>query len=82
MRFYEYEAKALFAKHNTPLLKGRVAKTPAEATLAEKPAVATEAVPLLVEDEVAVQAAASVAEAVAPAATVRISVPLPERRKR
>jgi len=31
MRFYEYEAKALFAKHNTPLLKGRVAKTPAEA---------------------------------------------------
>ena len=31
MRFYEYEAKALFAKHNTPLLKGRVAKSAAEA---------------------------------------------------
>jgi succinyl-CoA synthetase beta subunit/citryl-CoA synthetase large subunit len=31
MRFYEYEAKALFARHGTPLLKGRVAKTPAEA---------------------------------------------------
>src|SRR5690349_24770591 len=31
MRFYEYEAKALFAKHGTPLLKGRVAKTAAEA---------------------------------------------------
>ncbi len=31
MRFYEFEAKALFAKHNTPLLKGRVAKTAAEA---------------------------------------------------
>ena len=32
MRFYEYEAKALFARHGTPLLKGRVAKTAAEAT--------------------------------------------------
>jgi succinyl-CoA synthetase beta subunit len=31
MRFYEYEAKALFARHGTPLLKGRVAKTAAEA---------------------------------------------------
>ena len=31
MRFYEYEAKALFARHGTPLLKGRVARTPAEA---------------------------------------------------
>jgi len=31
MRFYEYEAKALFARHGTPLLRGRVAKTPAEA---------------------------------------------------
>jgi succinyl-CoA synthetase beta subunit/citryl-CoA synthetase large subunit len=31
MRFYEYEAKTLFAKHGTPLLKGRVAKTAAEA---------------------------------------------------
>ena len=31
MRFYEYEAKALFARHGAPLLKGRVAKTPAEA---------------------------------------------------
>ena len=24
MRFYEYEAKALFARHGVPLLKGRV----------------------------------------------------------
>jgi succinyl-CoA synthetase beta subunit len=31
MRFYEFEAKALFARHGTPLLRGRVAKTPAEA---------------------------------------------------
>src|SRR4051812_4564811 len=31
MRFYEFEAKALFARHGTPLLKGRVAKTAAEA---------------------------------------------------
>src|SRR5512147_2513529 len=31
MRFYEFEAAALFAKHGIPLLKGRVAKTPAEA---------------------------------------------------
>jgi succinyl-CoA synthetase beta subunit/citryl-CoA synthetase large subunit len=31
MRFYEFEAKALFARHGIPLLKGRVAKTPAEA---------------------------------------------------
>ena len=31
MRFYEYEAKALFARHGTPLLKGRVACTAAEA---------------------------------------------------
>jgi len=31
MRFYEYEAKALFGRHGTPLLKGRVAKTPDEA---------------------------------------------------
>jgi succinyl-CoA synthetase beta subunit/citryl-CoA synthetase large subunit len=31
MRFYEYEAKALFARHGTPLLKGRVAKSPTEA---------------------------------------------------
>src|SRR5262245_22204165 len=31
MRFYEYEAKALFARHGTPLLKGRVAKNAAEA---------------------------------------------------
>ncbi len=31
MRFYEFEAKALFARHGTPLLKGRVARTPAEA---------------------------------------------------
>jgi len=31
MRFYEYEAKALFARHGTPLLGGRVAKTSAEA---------------------------------------------------
>jgi succinyl-CoA synthetase beta subunit/citryl-CoA synthetase large subunit len=31
MRLYEYEAKALFARHGAPLLKGKVAKTPAEA---------------------------------------------------
>jgi len=31
MRFYEYEAKGLFARHGTPLLKGRVAKSPVEA---------------------------------------------------
>jgi len=31
MRFYEYESKALFARHGTPLLKGRVAKTPTDA---------------------------------------------------
>jgi succinyl-CoA synthetase beta subunit/citryl-CoA synthetase large subunit len=31
MRFYEFEAKALFARHGIPLLKGRVAKTATEA---------------------------------------------------
>ena len=31
MRFYEYEAKALFARHGIPLLKGRVAKSAADA---------------------------------------------------
>src|SRR5438552_2353631 len=31
MRFYEYEAKALFARHGTPLLRGCVARTAAEA---------------------------------------------------
>ncbi len=31
MRFYEYEAKTLFARHGAPLLKGRVANTAAEA---------------------------------------------------
>src|SRR6059058_6401370 len=31
MRFYEYEAKALFARHGAPLLRGRVARTAAEA---------------------------------------------------
>src|SRR6266478_3857437 len=31
MRFYEYEAKALFARHGTPLLRGRVARTATEA---------------------------------------------------
>ncbi len=31
MRFYEYEAKALFARHGTPLLRGRVAHSPEEA---------------------------------------------------
>jgi len=31
MRFYEYEAKALFARHGAPLPKGRVARTAAEA---------------------------------------------------
>ena len=34
MRFYEYEAKALFARHGAPLLRGRVARTPAEARAA------------------------------------------------
>ena len=34
MRFYEYEAKALFARHGIPLLKGRVAKTAEEAAQA------------------------------------------------
>jgi succinyl-CoA synthetase beta subunit len=36
MRFYEYEAKALFARHGAPLLKGRVARTPDEARDAAK----------------------------------------------
>jgi succinyl-CoA synthetase beta subunit len=31
MRFYEFEAKALFARHGAPLLKGRVARSAAEA---------------------------------------------------
>ena len=31
MRFYEFEAKSLFARHGIPLLKGRVAKTATEA---------------------------------------------------
>src|SRR5262245_58470301 len=31
MRFYEYEAKALFSRHGAPLPKGRVARTAAEA---------------------------------------------------
>ena len=31
MRFYEYEAKALFARHGAPLLEGRVARTAVEA---------------------------------------------------
>ena len=31
MRFYEYEAKALFARHGIPLLKGKVVKSAAEA---------------------------------------------------
>jgi succinyl-CoA synthetase beta subunit len=31
MRFYEYEAKALFSRHGAPLPKGRVAKTATEA---------------------------------------------------
>src|SRR5215468_4996742 len=34
MRFYEYEAKALFARHGAPLPKGRVARNPAEAAAA------------------------------------------------
>jgi succinyl-CoA synthetase beta subunit len=34
MRFYEFEAKALFARHGIPLLKGRVARTAAEARAA------------------------------------------------
>src|SRR5581483_4726368 len=36
MRFYEYEAKTLFARHGTPLPKGRVAKTPEEAANAAR----------------------------------------------
>jgi len=31
VRFYEYEAKALFARHGIPLLKGKVVKSAAEA---------------------------------------------------
>src|SRR5438067_10620972 len=31
MRFYEYEAKALFARHGAPLLRGRLARTAAKA---------------------------------------------------
>jgi succinyl-CoA synthetase beta subunit len=31
MRFYEYEAKTLFARHGIPLLKGKVVKSAAEA---------------------------------------------------
>src|SRR5438128_9726895 len=31
MRFYEYEAKALFARHGAPLLRGRLAHSAAEA---------------------------------------------------
>src|SRR3990172_8387585 len=31
MRFYEYEAKAMFARHGAPLLTGRVTRTPEEA---------------------------------------------------
>jgi succinyl-CoA synthetase beta subunit len=34
MRFYEFEAKALFARHGIPLLEGRIAKTAAEARAA------------------------------------------------
>jgi succinyl-CoA synthetase beta subunit len=34
MRFYEFEAKALFARHGIPLLEGRIARTPAEARAA------------------------------------------------
>jgi len=34
MRFYEYEAKALFARHGAPLPKGRVARNPVEAAAA------------------------------------------------
>jgi succinyl-CoA synthetase beta subunit/citryl-CoA synthetase large subunit len=48
MRFYEYEAKALFARHGTPLLKGRVAKSAAEAA-----AIATEiAGPVVLKSQV------------------------------
>src|SRR6184192_4338554 len=37
MRFYEYEAKALFARHGAPLLRGRLAHTAAEAkTIAQE----------------------------------------------
>jgi succinyl-CoA synthetase beta subunit/citryl-CoA synthetase large subunit len=40
MRFYEFEAKALFARHGIPLLKGRVARTAAEARQAASEIVA------------------------------------------
>src|SRR5438309_9096344 len=48
MRFYEYEAKALFARHGTPLLKGRVARTATEAA-----AIARDlAVPVVIKSQV------------------------------
>src|SRR5690242_12627971 len=36
MRFYEYEAKALFARHGAPRPKGRVARDPADAAAAAR----------------------------------------------
>ena len=33
MRFYEYEAKVLFARHGAPLPRGRMARTAAEALI-------------------------------------------------
>jgi len=48
MRFYEYEAKSLFARHGAPIPRGRVARTAAEAK-----AVAAElSVPLFLKSQV------------------------------
>jgi succinyl-CoA synthetase beta subunit/citryl-CoA synthetase large subunit len=48
MRFYEYEAKALFARHGIPLLKGRVARSAAEA----RDAAAEIAAPVVLKSQV------------------------------
>jgi succinyl-CoA synthetase beta subunit len=48
MRFYEFEAKTLFARHGIPLLKGRVAKTAAEA----RDAAAEIAAPVVLKSQV------------------------------
>jgi succinyl-CoA synthetase beta subunit len=48
MRFYEFEAKALFARHGIPLLKGRVARTAAEA----RDAAAEIAAPVVLKSQV------------------------------
>jgi succinyl-CoA synthetase beta subunit len=48
MRFYEFEAKALFRRHGIPLLKGRVAKTATEA----RDAAAEIAAPVVLKSQV------------------------------